>query len=360
MNIFEIARIINIAGIIHGIILSIAIYHKRKTGGKSLSFFALYIFIYSAGNLSNILSHHFFAAYSWHPFLSIPFYSALGVAFYFYVKSYLGFADRIKPVFHFFAFGVVGLFFLMQLLPEQYRLNTILVEVTISASIGIQIFAYLFFSLKEVYAYYRNNYELNSLQAKFRLLWVVFFISVSMLSWIISMAIESMIAHEDAWDFFWIMISVIVYASGYIGIKQPEILEYIESVRKKKYEKTAIPHEKVLMYEKELEEAVSRQFFLDPDISLSSLSKEIGIHSYQLSQIINTKGMNFYEYVNRLRVEYAKRIIAANPDSVNITRIAYDSGFNSISAFNSAFRKFSGITPSEFMKKSIKERRAAD
>ena len=355
MNIFEIARIINIAGIIHGIILSIAIYHKRKTGGKSLSFLALYIFIYSAGNLSNILSHYFFASYSWHPFLSIPFYSALGIAFYFYVKSYMGFADRIKPVFHFFAFGVVGIFFLMQIFPEQYRLNTILAEVTISASIGIQIFAYLFFSLKEVYAYYKNNYELNSLQAKFRLLWVVFFISVSMLSWIISMAIESMIPQEDAWDLFWLMISVIVYASGYIGIKQPEILEYVESVRKKKYEKTAIPPEKIQIYEKGLEDAVCRQFFLDPDISLASLSKEIGIHSYQLSQIINTKGMNFYEYVNRLRVEYARNSISDSPDPINITRIAYDSGFNSISAFNSAFRKFMGITPSQFVKRISKK-----
>ncbi len=355
MSIFEITRIINIAGIIQGIILSIAIFHKRKTGGKSLSFFALYIFIYSAGNLSNILSHHYFGSYSWHPFLSIPFYSALGIAYYFYIKSYIGFADRIKPVFHFLSFSVIGFFFVIQILPEQYRFNELLMEVFVSALIGVQILVYLFFSLKEVYVYYTNSREQNSFPAKLRLIWIIFFISVSLFSWIVSMTIEFASAHEDAWDFFWIIISVIVYASGYIGIKQPEILGYIESVRKKKYEKTAIPPEKVLMYEKGLEEAVGRQFFLDPDISLASLSKEIGIHSYQLSQIINTKGMNFYEYVNRLRVEYAKHIIAANPDLVNITRVAYDSGFNSISAFNSAFRKFSEITPSEFVKRISKK-----
>lgn len=352
MSIFEIIRIINIAGIIQGIILSIAIFHKRKTGGKSLSFFALYIFIYSLGNLSSILSHHYFVSYSWHSFMCIPFYLALGIAFYLYIKSYIGFSDKIKPAFHFFGFAVIGFFFLMEILPVKYRINNFLMDVIVSGSIAIQISVYLFFSLREVHAYYKRKHDDSSFPAEFRFLWVVFFISVSLLSWIILLAIESLSDHEEAWDFFWIIISVIVYASGYIGIKQPEILEYIESVRKKKYEKTSISPEKIIMYENGLEDAVRRQFFLDPDISIGSLSEEIGIHSYQLSQIINTRGMNFYEFVNRLRVEYAKRIISDSPDSINITRIAYDSGFNSISAFNSAFRKYTGITPSQFVKKT--------
>lgn len=60
---------------------------------------------------------------------------------------------------------------------------------------------------------------------------------------------------------------------------------------------------------------------------------------------------SYTDYINALRVEQAKLTIQ-NPESEKYTLIAIglESGFNSKSAFNNAFKKFTGITPSEFKK----------
>ena len=224
------------------------------------------------------------------------------------------------------------------------------VDIVISIAIAIQVIIYSALSLIAFVSYQRKIREYYSSTDKFRIVWLRFFIVASFVSWISLLIIEYIHAREEAYGIFWLIISVIVYTVGYIGIKQPEILEHIEAVPKKKYEKTAIDPEKLKEYEDKLLSAVSENIFLDPDISLPLLAEKIGVHSYQLSQVINEKGMNFYEYINRMRIDYAKKLILENDDVLNIARIAFDSGFNSISAFNSAFKKYCGLTPSEYIK----------
>jgi AraC-like DNA-binding protein len=68
-----------------------------------------------------------------------------------------------------------------------------------------------------------------------------------------------------------------------------------------------------------------------------------------VSQIINESfRQNFREYVNRYRIEESKRLLVQPRQILNITGIAYDSGFNSKSAFNRAFKKQTGMTPREY------------
>ena len=75
-------------------------------------------------------------------------------------------------------------------------------------------------------------------------------------------------------------------------------------------------------------------------------------HPNYLSQVINeVEGINFYDYVNRLRVEEFKRLLSL-PENQRFTllALAYDCGFNSKSAFNRCFKKTTGLSPSEYAK----------
>ena len=90
--------------------------------------------------------------------------------------------------------------------------------------------------------------------------------------------------------------------------------------------------------------------FLDPELTLGRLSTATGIPTKQLSQLVNERhGLNFNDFINRRRIEEAKRLLL-DPASrgYKLLRIAFESGFNSKSVFNAAFRKHAGASPSEF------------
>jgi AraC-like DNA-binding protein len=60
-------------------------------------------------------------------------------------------------------------------------------------------------------------------------------------------------------------------------------------------------------------------------------------------------GVNFYDLVNKYRVEEAKQLLTdPRYDRYTILRVASDAGFNSKTTFNAVFRKFTGVTPSYY------------
>jgi AraC-like DNA-binding protein len=95
--------------------------------------------------------------------------------------------------------------------------------------------------------------------------------------------------------------------------------------------------------------------YTDPDLKLQNLSDHLGIPSYQLSQIINTElQQNFYNLINSFRIAEAKqRLIDPEHQHITILAIAYDVGFNSKSTFNTAFKKYTKTTPSQFKKSQM-------
>ena len=92
--------------------------------------------------------------------------------------------------------------------------------------------------------------------------------------------------------------------------------------------------------------------FLDPELSLAGLGKLLNISPQKTSEIINQcAGVNFNDFINQLRINEAKKRLLDNDYAhLNISSIAYDVGFNSLSSFNYAFKKFIGQTPSSFRK----------
>lgn len=96
---------------------------------------------------------------------------------------------------------------------------------------------------------------------------------------------------------------------------------------------------------------IEEEPFLNPQLSLRSLSDQIGLHPNQLSWLLNEGfGKNFNEFVNTYRIQHFKRL-ALDPKNAHISIIglAYESGFNSKTVFNTRFKKETGITPKAFL-----------
>jgi AraC-like DNA-binding protein len=93
--------------------------------------------------------------------------------------------------------------------------------------------------------------------------------------------------------------------------------------------------------------------WLEPELSLDELSAQMAIKPKMLSQLINEMlNQNFFDFVNRYRIEEAKRLLTNPADKkITVLEILYEVGFNSKSSFNTLFKKYTGLTPSEFKKK---------
>ena len=99
-----------------------------------------------------------------------------------------------------------------------------------------------------------------------------------------------------------------------------------------------------------------KKLFRDNEINLTKLSKELGISSHILSQVLNQHyNINFYEYINQFRIdEVKKQLLIKENQNLTIISIAFDAGFNSKSSFQKIFKKYVGKTPSTYMKENLK------
>lgn len=147
------------------------------------------------------------------------------------------------------------------------------------------------------------------------------------------------------------IINVWVHISLYIGIRAyPRFFfELKREIRKKRYEKSMLRGLDTDLIKDRLEELMADEgLFRDSDVSLAAVAERLSITSHQLSQMLNERmNTGFWDFVNRYRIDEARKLLRDNPDS-NIISVCFQVGFNSKSSFNSAFKKMTGMTPREF------------
>lgn len=93
----------------------------------------------------------------------------------------------------------------------------------------------------------------------------------------------------------------------------------------------------------------SEQLFCENELTLHQLSSAIGVSENHISETLSQHlSVNFFLFINHYRIEEAKKLLATTEQS--IIDISLESGFNSRSTFNSAFKKTEGVTPSAYRK----------
>jgi AraC-like DNA-binding protein len=118
-----------------------------------------------------------------------------------------------------------------------------------------------------------------------------------------------------------------------------------------KYAKSALTEDRMQAVADQLAQFMAQDKpFLEGDLTLGQLSTRTGVPQHQLSQVFSQHlRCSFFEYINRLRVEEAKRCLADTAyHGQTVLEIGLAAGFNSKAAFNAAFKRFTGTTPAAY------------
>jgi len=130
---------------------------------------------------------------------------------------------------------------------------------------------------------------------------------------------------------------------------------YMRKLRNK-YKNSTLDPEKVESYLKKLNYLMDiEKLYKDEELSLQKMAEKLRISTRDLSRIINERlGKNFRDFVNGYRVDEVKKMIMNPKKNLPLLDIAFEVGFNSKEVFNRAFKKYTGMTPSDYKKVNSK------
>ena len=150
-----------------------------------------------------------------------------------------------------------------------------------------------------------------------------------------------------------VIFSLSIFALGYKGILQREVFRTeiapTENVLKPVLARTHSDDQRLQQLKVFMEQ---NRPYLNAELTLTELAAQMNITRGQLSALINEgTGSNFYDFINRYRVEQVKRLMTdPTMKNFNMLGIALEAGFKSKSTFNLIFKRFTGLTPTEYRK----------
>jgi len=157
---------------------------------------------------------------------------------------------------------------------------------------------------------------------------------------------------NSAWDYsisFCIMFFIFFVA--WFGYMQPKVFcgFSVFEQEKIKYKSSPISGDPGKEITENLQKRMAeKKYFLYSDLSLEKLSELMETNKHYLSQAINENlEMNFFEYINTLRIKEAKELLISKRD-LTIIEIAYQVGYNNKVSFNKAFKNITGVTPTDY------------
>jgi AraC-like DNA-binding protein len=140
---------------------------------------------------------------------------------------------------------------------------------------------------------------------------------------------------------------------------EPDKLE-IKEILKAEEERSLPEKQQQRLSEQELENLKAKlqeqmelkKYYLEDTLSLPKLAQYTETTPHNLSYAINKGfGENFFQFVNRYRVEEARRLLLSSESAkLNMLGIAFECGFSSKTTFNTTFKKMTGVSPSEFVR----------
>lgn len=347
----------------------ITVKTNHKLSNRIFAFFLLL----TAIDVSTTIDHLFDLSLNCTFFINTLFFLQLPTI-YLYILSvcYADFVLKSKHFIHTSAFIVVNLVLLPRFYSVDLQAKTRFLEQIFNQPeiqfnhvlIDIQIILYLtlaFITIRKAKKIYLENYAGATMEF---LHWLIqftlalsFFYSVALIKNIFKFIAYPNLAER-------LKTGLLVFELGIIfwylfkALLNPNLFRAIDS--KLKLVKELVSEEKLHSpsFEKVNDPALIKlkQYmmdekpFLNPSLTIQDIAVAIEIPVRELSVLINQNvNQHFYDFVNSYRIEQAKEILKDTTKSkVTILEILYEVGFNSKSSFNTAFKKHTGKTPTEF------------
>ncbi|MCZ8156345.1 MAG: helix-turn-helix domain-containing protein [Leptospira sp.] len=150
-----------------------------------------------------------------------------------------------------------------------------------------------------------------------------------------------------------LIISFLLIFVYLIRQRNPELIREVTKIvlEEKKYQITQLKSVDLRALGEKLNHLMSvERYYRNDDIGLADLAKELSVSQHQLSEYLNGHlGKNFFQVINAFRIKEAKELCHSAPEKT-ILSIAYEVGFPSKSTFYDAFKKETGMSPTEFRK----------
>jgi AraC-like DNA-binding protein len=149
---------------------------------------------------------------------------------------------------------------------------------------------------------------------------------------------------------------LLVYILSFYGLHQKTISLYTEiEVRESHLSQSLnIPESRRISIQADLVGYFNKEKpYLNPDLSMTMLADNLKVPKHHLTEVMNADmSMNFFQYVNKYRVEAVKEMLTDPKNHFSVEAIGYECGFSSKSSFFTVFKNLTGKTPAEY-KKSI-------
>ena len=334
-------------------------------GNRWLSLFVFCIFLMNIDEFLyyNNLNFGQIKFYVWSRYCIVP-------VFYFTIIYFVKPTKKWKPVY--FLHFIFGLLFIIFEQDSTKIVNgNLVIDKAVSAPFSIyfneflmyavlpsQFVVYFWQCFKEIEKHNTNIKKFSSNTAEINLKWlehILYIIIGFSFFFVIYIFTQSAVMINSL-----LLISLLFI--GYNAIRQKEIFPFSDSSkneirtiiredRKQEHnKKRELNDEDKLVYQNLLEVMQRNKPFLNAELSLFSLASSLDVSAHTLSFVINgCSGENFNQFINRFRIEEAKKMILdPKMNHFSISGIGFEVGFNSKSVFNSTFKKLVHCTPLQF------------
>lgn len=365
----NIIAIIVLFGAIQGFLLCLYLYFKKKDNKKAFNNFILFLFSLSFFNFIYALMYMKISTLGFIPLTSFPFpYKYLiAVGFYFFIRSQISKEEKIISKYEYllflpaFFYGILRIYWYIKL------------HTGLDKDIFWNVYKMGFFTYNE-YVYLIFNLLLVSLAIKFLtryktqirgtkvsqknwewlLKFSYVFIVVIILNIVLAVIVHIVgdLYNGIIYSIILILNSIYIYWVGFESLTKSNYLFNTFTLKKQ----NSIEDKTPSILAQKLEHYMKvEEVFKNKNLKLSDLAYLIEINEKELSVFIyESFEMSFSEYINRFRIEKVKTLLKTEDQKkYTLLAIAENAGFSSKSSFNAVFKKFTGLTPSQY-KASLK------
>lgn len=370
---YNVFNLLIISGVVQGILFSLFILTQKKHLKNNTFYLGLIVLFLSLSNLNYwLIDTNLIGKLNKLQYLFIPWQWLVLPMFYFYVhhfigKSRMGFKSKIALI---GPFILVFALYLILFVRKSYNSNF---EIPEHFSSGIYIYidflsviftlTVLNFSLRVILDYEKDrSYSIRKIKSETAWLKQLIYIGFGIcLFWLTALLTVVFLNIETTILFYpvWMGISALVYWIGYAGLNKSNLLRKRITLRQKRLStinKSSVTNLGGSNSFEQIEKGIiSKKLHTNPNLSLKLISEEFNLSEGYISQLFSKHSkQSFSEYINTLRVEDIKGMII-NSEFKNYTLLAIglEAGFNSKTSFYSAFKKQTGITPSQYKKEVL-------